>query len=163
MAARQPVGWPGDAPNHFYQGQAEPTGVWQRNVGFWPYRKDSKPKFRLRVTCVNPGAPPLTLHWFLRWENKSETDHDIPLSPMVKIEVREYIIGDRLLGFGGDTILGIYASDVGGSHPGEPRYDLGFHTLISFWAIRDEDIFTRLAVAIPSGLIGALITLALTK
>lgn len=68
----------------------------------------------------------------------------------------EYIIGDRLLGFGGDTILGIY-------FPGSNN----FHTLISFWTVRNEDIFiallTGILVALPAAIIGALLTYILTR
>jgi len=59
----------------------------------------------------------------------------------------EYIIGDRLLGFGGDTILGV---DLPGG---------GFHTLASFWTLRGETILYGTILALLSGCVGALLAI----
>ena len=69
---------------------------------------------------------------------------------MKRDQQKEYIIGDRLLGFGGDTILGVDLPQMG-----------GFHTLVSFWTLRGETILYGMILLLLSGAVGALLTMAL--
>ena len=85
--------------------------------------------------------------WFIMFENRFETGHNLVVLPMVKGESREYIIGDRLLGFGGDTILGVKMPNG------------GFHTLVSFWTLRGETLMYGALLALISGIAGALFAL----
>jgi len=149
MSASQTVGWPGLPPYHYYNLRAEPLGWWQRHVRWLPFLKDTRPRFRLTVSCVQANVPTQTLRRFIRFENGAETGHDIVIPPMTQGQQQEYIIGDRLLGFGGDTILGVYL-------PGG-----GFHTLVSFWALRGETVLYGVVLALLSGIAGALIALLL--
>lgn len=128
MAAIQSVRWPGLPPHNYYELRAEPLGWWHRHVLWLPFLKDTRPRFRLTATCLQSNVRNQNLRWFIRWENGAETGHIISIPAMPQGQHREYIIGDRLLGFGGDTILGI---DLPSG---------GFHTLVSFWALRGETI-----------------------
>ena len=76
-----------------------------------------------------------------------ETGHDLVVPPMTQGQSDEYVIGDRLLGFGGDTILGVKT----------PNGD--FHTLVSFWTLRGETVMYGVVVALLSAVAGALFTL----
>ena len=150
MAGIQTVGWPGLPPHHYYDLRAEPLGWWQRHIRWLPFLKDTKPRFRLSVTCVQANVPSQTLTWFIMWENGVRTGHDIIFPPMTQRERQEYIVGDRLLGYGGDTILG---ADVPSG---------GFHTLVSFWTLRGETVLYGVILALLSGAVGALLTFVLT-
>ena len=61
MAGIQTVGWPDLPPHHYYDLKAEPLGWWQRNIRWLPFLKDTKPCFRLRVTCVGANVGEKTL------------------------------------------------------------------------------------------------------
>lgn len=147
MAGIQMVGWPGLSPAHYYDLTAEPLGWCQRHVRWLPFLKGTRPRFRLMVTCVGSNVPPQTLRWFIMFENQMQTGHSIAVPPMTQGQRQEYIIGDRLLGFGGDTILGV---DLPGG---------GFHTLVSFWTLRGETVLYGVILVLLSGVVGALLTL----
>jgi len=147
MAGIQTVGWPGVPPHHYYNLRAEPLGWWQRHICWLPFLKDTKPQFGLTVTCVQSNVPSQTLIWFLRFENGTQTGHSIVVPPMTQGQQQHYTIGDRLLGFGGDTILGV---DLPGG---------GFHTLVSFWTLRGETVLYGVILSLLSGAVGALLTL----
>jgi hypothetical protein len=132
MAGMQTVGWPGLPPHHYYDLRAEPLGWCQRHIRWLPFLKDTKPRFRLTVTCIGSNVPAQTLRWFIMFENRMQTGHTI---------------GDRLLGFGGDTILGV---DMPSG---------GFHTLVSFWTLRGETVLYGIILSLLSGVAGALLTL----
>lgn len=149
MAGKLTVGWPGIPPHHYYDLRAEPLDWAQRNLPWFPFFKDTKPKFRLTVSCVQPNVQSQTLHWFIMFENRFETGHDIIVDPMTQGDRHEYIIGQRLLGFGGDTILGVKLPSG------------GFHALVSFWTIRGETLMYGALLAVLSGIVGALFTLLL--
>ena len=85
------------------------------------------------------------------FENKMQTGHSIAVPPMTQGQRQDYIIGDRLLGFGGDTILGV---DLPSG---------GFHTLVSFWALRGEAVLYGVILSLLSGVVGALLTLLVTR
>ncbi len=147
MAGIQTVGWPGLDPHHYYDLRAEPLDWFQHHIPWLPFLKDTKPKFRLKVVCVHPKAQSLTLSWFIMFENGKRTGHDIQIPSMAQGQHQEYEIGDRLLGFGGDTILGV---DLPSG---------GFHTLVSFWTLRGETVLYGLILSLFSALAAALLTL----
>ena len=150
MSGIQTVGWPGLPPHHYYNLSAEPLGWCQHHVPWLPFLKDTKPRFRLIVQCVQASVQSQTLRWFIKFENGAETGHDIAVPPMTQGQQQEYIVGDRLLGFGGDTILGVYL-------PGG-----GFHTLVSFWTLRGETVLYGVALALLSAIVGALFAVLLS-
>jgi len=84
------------------------------------------------------------------FENKTQTGHEIAVPPMTQGQQQQYIIGDRLLGFGGDTVLGV---DLPSG---------GFHTLVSFWTLRGETVLYGLVLSLVSAMVGALLTLLIT-
>lgn len=154
MAGMQAVGWPGVPPNHFYNLRAEPLRWWQRHIPWLPFMKDTKPRFRLTVNCVRPKVAPQELDWFIRFENRDETGAAIKIPAMQKGEQKEYIIGDRLLGIGGDAILGVRIPTKTTGH---------FHTLVSFWVLRGETVLFGAILALLSGGVGALATFLATR
>ena len=81
------------------------------------------------------------------FEHGAETGHDLVVPPMIQGENHRYTIGDRLLGFGGDTILGVKIPNG------------GFHTLVSFWTLRGETVMYGAVLALLSGIAGALFAL----
>jgi hypothetical protein len=147
MAGMQTVGWSGLPPHHYYDLRAEPLGWCQRHIRWLPFLKDTKPRFRLTVTCIGSNVPAQTLRWFIMFENRMQTGHTIGVPPMTQGQRQEYTIGDRLLGFGGDTILGV---DMPSG---------GFHTLVSFWTLRGETVLYGIILSLLSGVAGALLTL----
>jgi hypothetical protein len=147
MAGKQAVGWPGTPPHHYYDLRAEPMGWWQRHIRWLPFLKDTRPQFRLTVSCVQSNVPSQTLRWFISFEQGARTGDEILVPPMTQGQQQTYIIGGRLLGFGGDTILGVDLPS------GE------FHTLVSFWTLRGETILYGAILAVLSGIVGALFAL----
>lgn len=151
MAGLQTVGWPSVPPDHFYDLKAEPLGWWQRHIRWLPFLKDTKPRFRVTVTCVGCEVPSQTLNFFIMFDNQLKTSQTITTPSMKKGERNEYMIGDRLLGYGGDTILGV---DLPSG---------GFHTLVSFWTLRGETILYGVLLSLLSGFVGALFTWMITR
>lgn len=153
MAGIQTVGWPSLPPNHYYDLRAEPLGClgwWQRRIRWLPFFKDTRPRFKLTIKCVQANVPSQTLTWFIMFENGMRTGHSIAVPPMTQGQHQEYVVGDRLLGFGGDAILGV-ALPSG-----------GFHTLVSFWTLRGETVLYGVTLSLLSGAVGALLTLLAT-
>ncbi len=151
MSGMQTVGWPGLPPHHYYNLRAEPLGWWQRHIRWLPFLKDTKPCFKLIVSCVQANVESHTLTWVIKFEHGAETAHEIVVPPMTKGQQQEYIIGDRLLGFGGDTILAVYLPN-----------NIEFHTLVSFWTLRGETVLYGAVLALLAAIAGALFTLLLS-
>jgi hypothetical protein len=96
---------------------------------------------------VQANVDSQTLSWFIRFENGSVTGCSVEVPPLTRGESREYKIGGLLLGFGGDTILGVTIPDG------------GWHTLVSFWTLRGETVMYGIVLALLSGFAGALLAL----
>ena len=150
MAGIQTVGWPGLPPHHYYDLRAEPTSWCQRHIPWLPFIKDTRPKFNLTITCVREDVPIQKIRWFISFENGIQTGHEIEVPYMRKGQKKKFIIGDRLLGFGGDTILAVNLPNGG-----------EFHTLVSFWTLRGETVLYGLILSILSALVGALFVVAI--
>jgi len=149
MAGIQTVGWPGLPPHHYYNLRAKPLGWFQRHLLWFPFFKDTRPKFILTVSCVQPNVSSQPLEWFIMFENMTQTGHQILVPPMTMGDKHDYILGDRLLAFGGDTVLAVKLSNG------------GFHTLVSFWTLRAETALWAIILAVLSGFVGALFILLL--
>jgi len=150
MAGMQRIVWPGIPPDDYYLLQVEPLGWFQRHIRWLPFLKDTKPIFRLTVTCRQANVPAQTLTWFIMFENDKRTGGDIQLPPMTLGKQESHLIGDRLLGYGGDTILGVDA----------PRGT--FQALLSFWSLRGETVLYGAVLSLLSALVGAGLTYLVT-
>lgn len=146
MAGKQTVTYPGLPPHNYYELEAEPSCWLQRNLLWFPFFKDTKPKFILTVTCVKEHTPHQDLHWIIRFENGDIVRGEISVPEMSYGERQQYTIGDCLLGFGGDTILGLLLPDK------------SYSTLLSFWTLRGEVIMYGAVLALLAGLAGALLS-----
>ncbi len=83
MSATQTVGWPDVPPHHYYDLRAEPLGWWQRHILWLPFLKDTKPRFKLTVSCIQANVQSHTLRWFIRFENGTQTGHDIVVPTLI--------------------------------------------------------------------------------
>ncbi len=149
MAGRQPVTWPSAFPNGWYELTAEPKDWWQRHVTWFPFCKDTKPAFILKITCLKSTSQTNNIEWIIKFSNGDITGGTVNIPQLQQGHAAEFMIGKRLLGFGGDTVLGIRM----------PQSNNHYETLMSFWVIRTETIFYGLSLALFSGIMGALITL----
>ena len=95
-----------------------------------------------------PNVTKQKLTWFIMFENGMKTGQEIEVQPMIQGQPpKEYIIGDRMLGFGGDTILGV---DLPSG---------GFHTLMGFWTLRWETVFYGIILGIVLVLVSTILSL----
>jgi hypothetical protein len=153
MAGRQPVSWPGPPPHQDYELMAEPLDFWQRKILWFPFFKDTKPLFKLKVTCKGANIPSQNVNWFIKFSNNDKTGALITIPKMKQGECTEITIGGRLLGYGGDAVLGVNI----------PPQQFSYETLISFWILRGETILYALFLSLFSAIMGGLITLLITS
>ncbi|MCK4362048.1 MAG: hypothetical protein KAW13_02060 [Dehalococcoidia bacterium] len=84
------------------------------------------------------------------FENGMRTAQEIEVPLMTQGDPPwEKEIGDRMLGFGGDTILGVEMPSG------------GFHTLMAFWTIREETVLYGLLLGIAVALLSTILSLLL--
>lgn len=117
--------------------EAKPKS-WRREGLFQlvPYLYGSKPQFQLTIAARENLVQPSELYWFLRFSSGDETGHQLLLPPMQKDQSINIDVGERLLGFTGDTILGVRTAYVARS----------YHTLYSFRTMAPEDLARDLLI-----------------
>lgn len=132
MVAKQKVPWGG------IEFSAKPASkfrmVLERLHIHLPYLHGGRPKFTMTLKRLSESEQIQTLYWFMRFSNGDETSDKIVIPKLVTDEERELVIGDKLLGFTGDTYVGIVLP------PSE-----NYQTLYSFRTVAQED-FTLYAV-----------------
>jgi len=109
----------------------------------WPYRYGTKPRFTLVFERLNTPDQYTQLEWFLYRVGALTTGLQIDLPQLPAGEIYTMPAGDRLLGWSGDTILGI-----------QQQGDRGFHTLYSFKVVAVEDLVVSALIAVVAVLLG---------
>jgi len=126
MAGGQPVEITG------YRFTARPLSRWRRfSLDFLPYWNGSKPRFVLTVTRIGPAAESLQLRWFVRFATGDVTGEQLDVPPLLTGENTRFIIGDKFLGFTGDTLIILPSNLIGPPAPYKTLY--AFHTTPKTW------------------------------
>ncbi len=144
LPAWQPVDWGG------FKISAKPKSWWRRWIlQLLPYWYGAKPKFELFFERLSAPTQPKGLdqleefEWFIRFLPGDVTGHVIKV-PQIKLgETYKAEAGDRLLGFTGDTLLGIWTEKDKGT----------YHTLYSFKVIALEDLFVGILLTVIAALL----------
>lgn len=124
--------------------EAKPRSWWRKGLlQLAPYLYGSKPKFRLTVTARADLPQPEPLYWFLKFSNSDQTGHQLLLPVMQMNQSIIVDVGDRLLGFTGDTTLGVTTC-----HNPE-----SYHTLYSFRAMVVEDLVRDVFLGVLLGVL----------
>lgn len=132
MVAKQKVPWGG------IEFSVKPASKLRMVLERWhihlPYLHGARPKFRLVLTRLSEPQQIHTLYWFMRFNNGDKTIDELKIPELATREERELVIGDKLLGYTGDTNLGISLSP-----------NKNYQTLYSFRTVAQED-FTMYAL-----------------
>jgi len=131
----EPVGW------RSKRIRGKPIFKWLACV--WPYRYGTKPRFTIIFERLDTPEQYTEFVWFLQFPGGLKTGQHINVPQLEPKQPHKEPAGDRLLGWSGDTILGI-------RHPG----DEGFHTLYSFRVVALEDVIVGLSIAGAAVLLG---------
>ena len=145
MPAWQPVAWGG------FRISAKPKSWWRRRriLQLVPYRYGAKPKFELLFERLSEPTQPKGLdqleefEWFIRFLPGDVTGHVVKVPQKKPGDTHKAEAGDRLLGFTGDTLLGIWAEKNKGI----------YHTLYSFKVIALEDLFIGILLTVIAALL----------
>ena len=146
MPAWQPVKWGG------FSISAKPKSWWRRRriLQLLPYRYGAKPKFELFFERLSESTEPKGLdqleefEWFIRFLPGDWTGHAIKVPQMKPGDAPHKVeAGDRLLGFTGDTLLGIWVE----------KSSRNYHTLYSFKVIALEDLFIGILLTVIAALL----------
>lgn len=93
---------------HGYRLIVKPLSRWRRFTrDFWPYWQAQEPQFLLEVTRTGLPAQTATLTWHIRFANGQIAPAQVTLPPLQTNESITLRIGDRFLGYTGDTLLTI--------------------------------------------------------
>lgn len=127
---------------------ARPTGWVRKNLPL-PYFKGAKPKFKLVVKRLPNPQQIHQFNWFIKFSNGDTTGNIVRIPQLVPSKEYEVDIGDKLLGFSGDTILGI----------GSGRR---YHTLCSFEVVPKWVLISRVLAILATAFLAAMLTALLT-
>lgn len=132
--------------------EAKPKSVWRKGrLQLLPYLYGNKPRFTATVTANRDLVDPKPLCWFLLFSSGHVTHHPLELPDMREGGRLSFDVGDRLLGFTGDTLLAMCPGD----HPGK-----SYHALYTFRTIAVEDVLRDVIIGGLVTALGILITLA---
>lgn len=145
MPAWQSVDWGG------FRISAKPKSWWRRRrtLQLLPYLYGAKPKFELFFERLAEPTQPKGLdqleefEWFIRFPPGDRTEHIIKVPQMTPGDTHIAEAGDRLLGFTGDTLLGIWLE----------KSCRSYHTLYSFKVIALEDLFIGILLTVIAALL----------
>ena len=129
MAGGQPIERMG------YLFTARPLSRWRRLThDFLPYWQGSSPRFVLTVKRQESAGQgqQLNLHWFVRFATHDATEGEIVVPPLEPGKTREFTIGDKFLGFTGDTLI-VLPTDLSSSSPDLYHTVYAFHTTPKTW------------------------------
>jgi hypothetical protein len=105
MAGGQPLDWDG------YRFTVKPLSQGRRIVrDFWPYWQSSRPKFVLTIARLTSPAQEQTINWFIRFATGDVTGGQVIIPPLKTGETIDFIVGGKLLGFTGDTLVALPAN-----------------------------------------------------
>ena len=128
MAGGQPVDIMG------YRFTARPLSQWRRIIhDFWPYWQASRPKFVLTVTRLGSPAQSQTLNWFVRFATGDVTGGQLIVPSLQTGETIDFIVGDKFLGFAGDTLIALPAADLASLKLDPYHTVYSFHTTPKTW------------------------------
>lgn len=129
MAGGQPVDIMG------YRFRARPLSRWRRfTLDFIPYWQGSKPRFVLTVTRKESTAETQPLLWYVRFATGDKTWGQLAVPPLMTGETAKFIIGDKFLGFTGDTLITL-PKDLVRSDPNHYETVYAFHTTPKTWLV----------------------------
>lgn len=141
MPGWQDISWGG------FKIYAKPISWWRKRwLQLLPYRYGSKPTFKLVFERLSNTTPNQQIEWFIKFSNGDTTGHVINIPQMNPGQIYESDAGGRLLGYTGDTVLGVYTN--------KPVY----HTLYSFRVLAVEDMLGDILLAIAVALLGFLLS-----
>lgn len=130
MAGGQPVERMG------YLFTARPLSQWRRLThDFLPYWQGSRPRFVLTVKRLEsePQSQQLNLHWFVRFATHDVTGGGIAVPPLEPGKTRSFTIGDKFLGFTGDTLI-VLPTNLSSPSPDSYHTVYAFHTTPKTWS-----------------------------
>lgn len=133
---------------------AEPVG-WRRRgiLKHTPFLYGRKPQFTIFFEALEAHEKPTPFEWFLMFSNGAVTSQDFKVDECQNGDKpKDYKAGDRLLGFTGDTILGLK----------KPK-ELSFHTLCGFKTVAIEELVIRFLIAVIAGAVIGLLTCILAR
>lgn len=118
-----------------YRFTAKPQSRWRRfTFDFLPYWQSSKPRFILNVTNIkgSPTQENKEIRWFIKFATGDTTDGVANIPPLQEDSSATLIVGDKLLGFTGDTLL-ILPVELLDGKPREYETVYAFHTTHKSW------------------------------
>jgi hypothetical protein len=124
---------------------AEPAD-WRRKgiLKHVPFCYGTKPWFTIFFEALETHERSTTFEWFLMFSNGAKTSQDFEVDRCQKGDKpKEYRVGDRLLGFTGDTILGLRI----------PEQQRGFHTLYGFRVVAVEELVIAFLITALAGIV----------
>jgi len=135
----------------------KPLALWRRfTKDFWPYWQAQRPRFLLEVTRTGAPAGNATLTWFIRFSNAQVAGTQVTIPALQTGESIGLVIGDRLLGYTGDTLLVVPTSLS--STSADP-----YHTLYSFHTTPKVWIPLAITAGLLAGLFASLIQCLLSR
>lgn len=114
---------------------------------YLPYLHGSKPKFKLVLTRLTDTQQISSVYWWVQFSNGHKTEDEIKIPTLVTSENRELEIGNKLLGYTGNTAVCIKAGDK------------KYYTLYSFRTVAQEDLTVAALITLGACFLATVIAL----
>jgi len=130
----------------------EPANKIRRLLEHWhiylPYLHGAKPKFKLVLSRLSDTQQISSVYWCMEFSNGHKTIDELKIPTLVTRETRELEIGDKLLGYTGNTAVGITL-----------LRNKKYYTLYSFRTVAQEDLTVAALITLFACFLATIIAL----